>query len=114
METYVASIQQAIEVIQAITQSPDVIVHAACSGAMTATILASVLGARHDPLIYAMTLMVAVIGGSTDTSTWIVCHPRDDCSCQVADDAQRRLGRTRNGPCFRMDAAKRSNLELLD
>ena len=75
METYVASIQQAIEVIQAITQSPDVIVHAACSGAMTATILASVLGARHDPLIYAMTLMVAVIGGSTDTQLGLFATP---------------------------------------
>jgi polyhydroxyalkanoate synthase subunit PhaC len=75
METYVASIQHAIEVIQAITQSPDVIVHAACSGAMTATILASVLGARHDPLIYAMTLMVAVIGGSTDTQLGLFATP---------------------------------------
>ena len=75
METYVSSIRQAIEAIQAITQSPDVIVHAACSGAMTATILASVLAARHEPLIYAMTLMVAVIGGSTDTQLGLFATP---------------------------------------
>jgi len=37
--------------------------------------LASVLAARHEPLIYAMTLMVAVIGGSTDTQLGLFATP---------------------------------------
>ena len=47
VHTYVAAIREAIEAIVDITNSPDVIVHAACSGAMTATILAAVLAARR-------------------------------------------------------------------
>src|SRR5262249_60489923 len=40
MHTYVAAIREAIDAISDITNSPDVVVHAACSGAMTATVLA--------------------------------------------------------------------------
>ena len=75
METYVAAIREAIEAIRDITGSPDVIVHAACSGAMTATILAGVLAARREPLIRAMTLMVAVLGGSPDTQLGLFSTP---------------------------------------
>jgi polyhydroxyalkanoate synthase subunit PhaC len=75
METYVAAIREAIDAIRDITGSPDVIVHAACSGAMTATILAGVLAARREPLIRAMTLMVAVLGGSPDTQLGLFSTP---------------------------------------
>jgi polyhydroxyalkanoate synthase len=75
METYVAAIGEAIAAIQDITGSPDIIVHAACSGAMTATILAAVLAVRREPLIRAMTLMVAVLGGSPDTQLGLFSTP---------------------------------------
>jgi polyhydroxyalkanoate synthase len=75
METYVAAIREAIEAIQDITGSPDVIVHAACSGAMTATILSGLLAARRERLIHAMTLMVAVLGGSPDTQLGLFATP---------------------------------------
>jgi polyhydroxyalkanoate synthase len=75
METYVAAIREAIETIQDITGSPDVIAHAACSGAMTATILAGLLAARRERLIHAMTLMVAVLGGSPDTQLGLFATP---------------------------------------
>jgi polyhydroxyalkanoate synthase len=75
METYVAAIREAIEAIADITGSPDVIVHAACSGAMTATILAGLLAARRERLIHAMTLMVAVLGGSADTQLGLFATP---------------------------------------
>jgi polyhydroxyalkanoate synthase len=75
MATYVAAIREAIAAIQDITGSPDVIVHAACSGAMTATILAAALAARREPLIRAMTLMVAVLGGSPDTQLGLFSTP---------------------------------------
>src|SRR5262245_66308411 len=61
MHTYVAAIREPIDAIADITNSPDVIVHAACSGAMTATILAAVLAARREQLIHAMTLVVVVL-----------------------------------------------------
>src|SRR5262249_56949537 len=47
MHTYVAAIREAIETIAEIANSRDVVVHAACSGAMTATVLAGVLAARR-------------------------------------------------------------------
>jgi polyhydroxyalkanoate synthase len=75
MATYVAAISEAIAAIQDITGSPDVILHAACSGAMTATILAGVLAARREPLIRAMTLMVAVLGGNPDTQLGLFSTP---------------------------------------
>src|SRR5262249_21960143 len=75
METYVAAIREAIEAIQDITGSPDVIAHAACSGAMTATILAGLLAARRERLIHAMTLMVAVLRGSPGTQLGLFAPP---------------------------------------
>ena len=61
MQTYVAAIREAIETITEITSSPDVIVHAACSGAMTATIsvIAWISGSRRAASTAAR--MVAVI-----------------------------------------------------
>jgi polyhydroxyalkanoate synthase len=75
MHTYVAAIREAIDAIAEITNSSDVIVHAACSGAMTATVLAGVLAARCEPLIRAMTLMVAVLGGGPDTQLGLFSTP---------------------------------------
>src|SRR5262249_196160 len=75
VHTYVMAIREAIEAIVDITNSPDVIVHAACSGAMTATILAAVLAARREPLIHAMTLMVAVLGGNPDPHRGLFSPP---------------------------------------
>ena len=75
MHTYVAAIREAIDAIVDITNSPDVVVHAACSGAMTATVLAGVLAAQRAPLIRAMTLMVAVLGGSPDTQLGLFSTP---------------------------------------
>ncbi|SDR01827.1 polyhydroxyalkanoate synthase [Rhizobiales bacterium GAS113] len=62
MDAYVAALQEAIDAVREITGSEDVILHAACSGAMTAAALAGHLAAKGDPTIHAMTLMVAVLG----------------------------------------------------
>jgi poly[(R)-3-hydroxyalkanoate] polymerase subunit PhaC len=75
MNTYVTAIGEAIAAIGDITNSPDVVLHAACSGAMTATILAGVLAARGEPLIHAMTLMVAVLGGNPDSQLGLFSTP---------------------------------------
>lgn len=67
MDTYVAALIEATDAVRDITGSPDLIVHAACSGAMTAAALAGHLAAKDDDRIRAMTLMVAVLGLSEGT-----------------------------------------------
>jgi polyhydroxyalkanoate synthase subunit PhaC len=67
MDTYAAALRDAIDAVREITGSPDVILHAACSGAMTAAALAGHFAARGDPSVHAMTLMVAVLGHTEGT-----------------------------------------------
>jgi len=62
MDAYVAALQEAMDAVRDITGSPDLIVHAACSGAMTAAALAGHLAAKGDASIHAITMMVAVLG----------------------------------------------------
>src|ERR1051326_3856939 len=67
MDTYAEALAAAIEAVREITGSADVILHAACSGAMTAAALAGHFAARGDPSVHAMTLMVAVLGHTEGT-----------------------------------------------
>ena len=62
MDTYVAALREAMDAVRDITGSPDLIIHAACSGAMTAAALAAYLAANGDTSIHALTMMVAVLG----------------------------------------------------
>jgi polyhydroxyalkanoate synthase len=62
MDAYVEALQEAMDAVRDITGSPDLIVHAACSGAMTAAALAGHLAAKGDAGIHAITMMVAVLG----------------------------------------------------
>jgi polyhydroxyalkanoate synthase len=62
MDTYVAALKEAIDAVREITGSNDVILHAACSGAMTAAALAGHFAAKGDATVHAMTMMVAVLG----------------------------------------------------
>ena len=66
MDAYVEALQEAIAAMRDITGSPDLIVHAACSGAMTAAALAGHLAATGDASIHAMVMMVAVLGQTSE------------------------------------------------
>ncbi|MBU3030982.1 PHA/PHB synthase family protein [Paracoccus marinaquae] len=66
MDTYVAAVLEAMDALRDITGSPEVVIHAACSGAMTAAGLAGHLAAKGDDRIAAMTMMVAVLGQTTE------------------------------------------------
>jgi polyhydroxyalkanoate synthase len=66
MDTYVAALQEAIAAVRDITGSSDLILHAACSGAMTAAALAGHLAASGDASIHAMVMMVAVLGQASE------------------------------------------------
>jgi poly[(R)-3-hydroxyalkanoate] polymerase subunit PhaC len=106
MATYVAAIREAIEAISDITKSLDVIVHAACSGAMTATVLAGVLAARREPLIRAMTLMVAVLAGSPDTQLGLFSTPEAIAAAKLETE---RKGVLEGGEMSRVFAWMRPN-----
>jgi len=67
LDTYAAALKEAIDVIREITGSADVILHAACSGAMTAAAPAGHLAATGDATVHAMTLMVTVLGQTEGT-----------------------------------------------
>ena len=66
MDAYVTALREALAAVRDITGSPDLIVHAACSGAMTAAALAGYLAASEDNSIHAMAMMVAVLGQATE------------------------------------------------
>ena len=59
MDTYVDALCAATHVLRDITGSDDLIMHAACSGGMTAVSLAGYLAAKRDPRLHALTLLVA-------------------------------------------------------
>lgn len=59
MDDYVAALLAATDAIREITGCDDLILHAACSGGMTAVALAGHLAAKGDARIHAMTLLVA-------------------------------------------------------
>jgi polyhydroxyalkanoate synthase subunit PhaC len=67
MDTYAAALKEAIDAVREITGSADVILHAACSGAMTAAALAGHFAATGDSTVHAMTMMVAVLGRTEGT-----------------------------------------------
>jgi polyhydroxyalkanoate synthase subunit PhaC len=67
LSTYVGALHEAIAVVREITGSDDLNVHAACSGAVTIAALLGHLAATGQPSVHAATLMVAVLGNSSDS-----------------------------------------------
>jgi polyhydroxyalkanoate synthase len=64
MDTYVAALLEAIEAARDISGHKDVILHGACSGAMTLSALLGHLAAKKRRLVRAATLMVGVLDSS--------------------------------------------------
>ena len=75
METYVAALLEAIEVMRDITGSEDVNLHGACSGAMTVSALLGHLAAKRERLVNAATLMVAVLDSSAESQLGLFATP---------------------------------------
>jgi polyhydroxyalkanoate synthase len=61
MADYIASCEEALAAVSAITGSETVNVSAGCSGGQTASVLASKLAATGNPILGALTLMVCVL-----------------------------------------------------
>lgn len=74
MDRYVADLLEATEVVMDIAGSKDLIMHAACSGGMTAVAAAGHLAAKGDPRVHAMTLQVAALD-MTDSTPGLFATP---------------------------------------
>jgi polyhydroxyalkanoate synthase subunit PhaC len=76
MDTYVAALLAAIAAVRDITGAADVNLHGACSGAMTVAALLGHLAAIRQRLVNASTLMVAVLGATTDSLLGLFATPQ--------------------------------------
>jgi polyhydroxyalkanoate synthase subunit PhaC len=76
MDTYVAALLAAIAAVRDITGAADVNLHGACSGAMTAAALLGHLAAIRQRLVNASTLMVAVLGATSDSLLGLFATPQ--------------------------------------
>ena len=76
MDTYVAALLAAIAAVRDITGTADVNLHGACSGAMTVAALLGHLAAIRQRLVNASTLMVAVLGATTDSLLGLFATPQ--------------------------------------
>jgi polyhydroxyalkanoate synthase len=61
MDDYIAACEKALEVVSEISGSKTVNVSAGCSGGQTASVLASKLAAKGNPILGTLTLMVCVL-----------------------------------------------------
>lgn len=75
MDSYVASLLEAMAVVREITGSEDVNLHGACSGAMTMAALLGYLAATRQKLVNAASLMVAVLDASGDSLIGLFATP---------------------------------------
>ena len=67
-ETYDRAILEAIDVVRAITASPDVNILGACLGGMTLTALLGYLAAREDQRIRTVTFLVTLLDSSVEST----------------------------------------------
>jgi len=88
MNTYVRALLDAIAAVRDISGSEDVILHGACSGAMTISALLGHLAACGDKTVRAATLMVAVLDSRADSQLGMFATPE-------AIDAAKLASRTK-------------------
>ncbi len=67
-ETYDQAILEAIDVVRAITEGPDVNILGACLGGMTLATLLGYLAAREDRRIHAVTFLVTVLDSNVEST----------------------------------------------
>ncbi len=77
MDDYISALTEAVEAVQAITGQPKLNLMGACSGGITASILAGYLNAAGNEAINALTLMECVLSQDRDDSDITVfANPR--------------------------------------
>jgi len=88
METYVSSLLDAIEAVRTITDSEDVNVHAACSGAITLSALLGYLATRKQKLIHAVSMMVAVLAPENESLLSAFASKQTIAAARIASAAK--------------------------
>ena len=88
MDTYAGALLEAIAAVREITGSPDVNIHAACSGAMTVSALLGHLAARGERPVHAATLMVAVLGTNEGSQLGLFATPETIAAAKRASAAK--------------------------
>ena len=107
MREYVDALIQASEVIRKVTGSGRINVAGACSGGITAAVLASLLSAAGDDRINSLTFMVCVLNPQRDDSE--LGQIASDHSLEVARAYSRRKGILKGKDLARMFAWMRPN-----
>ncbi len=69
LDTYIGAIGEAIDVVCAITSSPDCNLLGACSGGITTVAFVGYLAAREERSVHALTLLVSVFDTGNDQAT---------------------------------------------
>jgi polyhydroxyalkanoate synthase len=100
MDTYVAALVEAIGVVKDISGAADVILHAACSGAMTTAALLSYLAAKQDHSVHAATLMVAVLDNRAESQLGTFVTPQTIAAAKSASGAKGVLDGKEMGRIF--------------
>ncbi len=100
MDVYVAALEEAVAAMRDITRSHDLIIHAACSGAMTAAALAGHFANQGDNGIQAMTMMVAVLGQIRDGTLSLFATDETASAAKLASQAQGILDGTEMNRIF--------------
>jgi polyhydroxyalkanoate synthase len=88
MDTYAGALVEAIAAVREIAGSPDVNLHAACSGAMTVSALLGHLAARGERPVHAATLMVAVLGTNEGSQLGLFATPETIAAAKRASAAK--------------------------
>jgi polyhydroxyalkanoate synthase subunit PhaC len=115
LDTYVEALEQAVDVMRDITGSADANIWGSCSGGITTSAFLANLAARREAKVHSATIAVCVL----DMAVAQRHHGRHVRDAGVDHCGEKRLaalwrGRgTGAGAHVRLDAAERSDLELL-
>lgn len=74
-DTYIAAIEEAIDVVREITGSPDVNIEGGCIAGMEVAALLADLAQRRERKVHSATLMVTLLDTSVDTQLGVLATP---------------------------------------
>jgi polyhydroxyalkanoate synthase len=91
MDTYVEALLEAIDAVCEVTNSDDVNLAGACSGAMTVSALLGHLAAEGDRRIFAVTMMVVVLDRDEDSQIGLFATPEAIAAAKQASQLKGRV-----------------------
>ena len=100
IDTYVAALEQAVDVMRDITGSADVNLAGACSGAMTLAALLGHLAAKGDARVHSATMMVVLLDSSEESQLGLFVTPETIAAAKHASAAAGLLSGKTMGRMF--------------